>query len=235
MLAGKVRMKISPLRECSASDAAIRMAFLAVLVVVLGRADTIEMKSGERVDGAFKQASSASAVIEVAGQAITIPLEKVKAIYFGAPPTQAGAGPTLQQEAMDTLRALRSVTTSGIGYRDYAQRVSDARVKVDRYLASPTKDPARRVIDLAMRYYEIARDPFANGILNGTGTIIAGDPTLQVCTTLQAASVNMRSRTGEQGLKSAGSVMLYVGKNPEVLWTCASEQLTEAESLIRQH
>ena len=71
---------------------AVSLAVLPLLLALSLRADTIELKTGERIEGAFKQATSAGAVIEVGGQAITIPLEKVKAIYFGVVPT--GAGPT---------------------------------------------------------------------------------------------------------------------------------------------
>ncbi len=63
------------------------------------RGDTVELKTGERIEGTFKQATSAGAVIEVGGQSISIPLEKLRAIYFGAvgrtvvgPPPCASAG-----------------------------------------------------------------------------------------------------------------------------------------------
>jgi len=63
------------------------MRRIAVLVTMFGftlRGDSVELKSGERIDGAFKRADSTGVVIEVAGQAITVPLSKVLAIYFGA-------------------------------------------------------------------------------------------------------------------------------------------------------
>jgi hypothetical protein len=210
-------------------------AILATLLVLTLSADTIELKTGERIDGVFKQATSAGAVMDVAGQPITIPLEKVKTIYFGAAPSPTATGPSLFQESMDTLKALRSITTTGISYRDYVPRVLDARVKVDRYLSSAMKEPAQKAVGLAMRYYELAREPLLNGILNDVGNIIAGDPSLQVCTALKAAAVSMKAdRNGKQGLNSTGSVMLYVGEHPAVLWTCASEQIAEAERLAAQ-
>ena len=60
-------------------------------------ADTLELKTGERMDGTFKQATQAGLVIEVAGQTITIPLEKVRAIYFGAPTSAPVSGPSWQR------------------------------------------------------------------------------------------------------------------------------------------
>src|SRR5690242_1229034 len=65
----------------------------AVLPLILGSsliAETIELKTGERIEGAFKQASTAGAMIEVGGESITIPLEKVQAIYFGLVPDRTG-------------------------------------------------------------------------------------------------------------------------------------------------
>ena len=104
------------------------LAILSALFALNLRSDILELKTGERIEGTFKQATAAGAVIEVAGQPITISLEKVKAIYFGV---------------ADALKALRSVTQSGIAYRDYAQRMLDAKVKVDRYLSLAWKRPGR--------------------------------------------------------------------------------------------
>jgi hypothetical protein len=97
---------------------AFSLAILALLFALSLRGDTIELKTGER--------------IEVAGQPITIPLEKIQAIYFGVVPSRTVAGPAPSQEALDALKALRSVVQTGLDYRDYSQRVLDAKVKVDR-------------------------------------------------------------------------------------------------------
>src|SRR3954470_18182430 len=90
-------------------------------------ADTIELKTGERIDGTFKQATLAGAVIDIAGQPVTVPLERVSAIYFGARPSS----PTQSDSsALDALRGLRSVTANGtLTLRDYSPRVLDARVQ----------------------------------------------------------------------------------------------------------
>ena len=45
-------------------------------------ADVVELKTGERLEGTFKQANAAGVVIEVGGQAINMPLEKVRAMFF---------------------------------------------------------------------------------------------------------------------------------------------------------
>ena len=179
----------------------IRLAFsLAVLPLLFApslRGDTIELKTGERIDGAFKQATAAGAVIEVGGQPITIPLEKIKAIYFGAAPTRTVTALAPSEEALDGLRALRSVTGSGIAYRDYAQRVLDTRVKVDRYLSSQSGDEPElgRAIRVAMLEYELASqvwitkaDPMANTSLWKPMGATMQDPDVAKCPTVKAAT-----------------------------------------------
>jgi hypothetical protein len=109
------------------------LAVLSPLFALSLRGDTIELKTGERIDGTFKQATQTGAVIEVGGQSVTIPLEKVQAIYFGVVPARTVSGAAPSELAMGSLRALRSVTDSGISYRDYAPRVLDTRVSVDKY------------------------------------------------------------------------------------------------------
>lgn len=153
------------------------ISVLATLYAVALRADTVELKTGERVDGAFRQATAAGVMIEIAGQAMTIPLAKVQAIYFGpAKPAAASAAPSPTAEALDALHALRSVTESGITFRDYAPRVLDAKIRVDRYLSSSADDAAelRGSIWLATREYELASRVWgASFQLDGVSTLTA--------------------------------------------------------------
>jgi hypothetical protein len=221
----------------------IALAALPSILASKLTADTIELRTGERIDGTFKQATSAGAVIEVAGQTITIPLEKVKAIYFGAAPSAGPAVPAPARDAVDALRGLQSVVESGITYRDYAARVLDAKVRVDHYLASFPNDPQelRKTIENAMREYELAgrswnvqgdesafkslitpdlveRCPAAGKIISGKGFKLAMD----------LGTLGLPDRAREQ-LKVDG---LYAH---EALWKCAIEQVAEAERLITQH
>ena len=62
------------------------------LAVAKSQADVVELNNGQRVEGAFKQATPLGVVIEVGGQTIRFDVAKVRAIYLGAPP--ASAAPT---------------------------------------------------------------------------------------------------------------------------------------------
>jgi hypothetical protein len=165
------------------------------------RVDTLELKTGEHVQGKFKRADSSEIVMEVAGQPIAVSLEKVKAIYFGAVPNSAPmAAPSssVLQEALDGLKALRSVTNSGIAYRDYAQRVLDARVKVDRYLSLADKGDVEsghtRAVRVAMLEYELASqawltkiDPPHGDLWRPMGTTMQ-DPEVAKCPIVKAST-----------------------------------------------
>jgi hypothetical protein len=209
---------------------------------------TIELKTGERIEGAFKQANAGGAEIEVAGQPITIPLEKVRAIYFGAAPgpTQA-AGPTPSQEALDALKALRSVTNSGITYRDYSQRVLDTKVKFDRYTSSVEAGaPGRTAITLAMREYEIASQAWSLKFTNDAGSALAmaasigqtlmTDSEISQCPGIKQLVQSVPMAKTKTGPVPNFSLVGYVfGGSPASVWPCASAQVAEAERLAARH
>src|SRR5215471_5478686 len=69
-------------------------------------------------------------------------------------------------DALDALRALKSVTEMGVSYRDFLPRVADAKIKVDRYLESPANDEAalRGKIKVAMRLYVLSTVAWSNKI-----------------------------------------------------------------------
>lgn len=237
------------------------LAVLSSLFALSLRGDTIELKTGERIEGTFKQATSAGAAIEVGGQSITIPLEKVQAIYFGAVPARTATSQAPSQEAMDALKALRSVTGSGIAYRDYAQRVLDARVKVDRYLSSPGSDgpEPRGAIRVAMLEYELASQgwvagssPVEHGDLWRPMGEILEDPDVQKCpaaktiiylrdnpppsnnaTTRRSKSPPPPARK-QDPTEELGLLFAMRGNAPGSLWPCASLQVAEAEKLLSQ-
>jgi len=85
------------------------LVFAAFVCGSSASADTIELKTGGRIEGGFKQAAAAGAVIEVGGQAITI-AKKLNAIpqRHGAVFTATGSGPicafSLKPGSPSTLR-----------------------------------------------------------------------------------------------------------------------------------
>jgi hypothetical protein len=197
--------------------------------------------TGERIEGTFKQATSTGAVIDVGGQPITIPLEKVRAIYFGAVPSASPTAPPPARDALDALRGLQSVVESGLTYRDYATRVLDAKVKVDRYLSSSPNDPPklRKAIDIAMRENELAGLSWGfQGDESAYRSLITPD-LLERCPAVakiieDGERLKLALAMGGLGMRDEAMGKMKVDGQyaHEVLWKCAITQGTEAERLL---
>lgn len=205
--------------------------------------DVVELKTGERLEGTFKQATSGGVVIEVGGQAIKMPLAKVRAIYFGAAPSARGTGsrPSGASAALQALKSVQSVTTVGVNLRDYTTRVADAKLIVDQFNQSPPEKntpfgerASRKPISLAMRYYELAAQAWrlfsssdnasGSGLMN-LASSIETDPEIRNCAALKELFASPVARETGTGI--------LIGSKPAVLWACASDNITEAERLMK--
>ena len=226
----------------------MKAAITIFALAIFARADTVELKTGERIDGQFKQATAAGVVIEVAGQPITLQLDQVQAIYFGSSSRPSTAQqPAASAESLEVLKALTSVTNSGVGLQEYSRRVLDAKVTVDKYLASPKSDDATRraAIDAAMRYYEMASQAWnANARTNADslsihlriGRALREDPALKDCPDVVktvAAADGYRSplrRSPPQTEDERNALIgALIGGRPSALWSCAASKIAEAE------
>jgi hypothetical protein len=216
------------------------LAVLPPLFALSLSGDTIQLKTGERIEGTFKQATSTGAVIDVGGQPITIPLEKVRAIYFGAVPSASPTAPPPARDALDALRGLQSVVESGLTYRDYATRVLDAKVKADRYLLSSPNDPPehRKTIEIAMQEYELAGQSWnLQGNESAYRSLITPD-LLERCPAvakiIEGERLKVALAMGTVGMLDDAMDMIKVDGQyaHKVLWKCAITQGAEAERLL---
>jgi hypothetical protein len=208
------------------------LTILGVLLTLTLRADTVELKSGERVEGTFRRAGMNGVVIETAGQDITFELDKVRAIYLGnAAKGREVSAPSTLRDALDALKALRSITESGVTFRDYTPRVLDAKVRVDRYLSSAGDSEVQQVaaIRFAMRAYELAsRTWTANATRDPEGMVIlmqglAEDPEISRCDSVR------------NYMRNKNNFWLNPGSAASPLWTCAGVKVAEAERLLTEH
>ena len=202
---------------------------------------TVELKTGERIEGTFEQATPAATVIDVGGQSITIPADKIQAMSFGATVARPSAGPGPFQEAIDELNGLRSVTGSGISYLEYSRRVLDAEVKVDRYLSSAADSPLRSAISLAMREYELASQEWNEAIhqtyrVHETllryidGRMLSED---SKCPAFSQWHDLVRQNFTRNWYIRSFAVDGLISRYQAVLWTCATDQLAEAQRLSK--
>lgn len=206
-------------------------------------ADVIELRTGQRIEGSLKEANAEQVSVEVAGQTITFKTEQVRAVYFGRGPASASSqAPSPAQEALTALKSLQSVAEGGVSYRDYAPRVSDAKIVVDRYLgsaATPGEDALRAAIAKAMGFYVLASSAWNTKISKaGRGDradyeTIGSNPLLGECAPVQqeienAHRKNPRMKIGDP--VNAGLVMVFDGF--PALWQCARARIAEADHLI---
>jgi hypothetical protein len=102
--------------------AAIVIGLALALVASPAPADVIELKTGQRVEGTFKQGTPTRISLEVGGQTITFEVEKVRAIYFGvAPPERKQAAPPSPSQPPD--RFVLWETTIGLTRRPSLKNV----------------------------------------------------------------------------------------------------------------
>jgi hypothetical protein len=213
------------------------LAFLAAIA----HADTVELKTGEKIEGVFKEAGPAGAVIEVGGQPITFTLDKVRAIYLGATPA-IKAGPAPAEAAIDALRSLRSVTTSGINYRDYSTRVLDAKVRVDKYRDSGANDPARDAIVAAMKYYEMGSQAWGlrvgvGGNASGLGRMVEIGEQIRVdsCPDFAGLIANAdafyaKAKKGASDQDRNAFLGSMAGGSVGTFWKCGADKVAQAEA-----
>jgi hypothetical protein len=220
------------------------LAFALPLLMSIGQfypavADVIELKTGQRVEGALKQATPASVSVEVGGQMITFEGEKVRAIYFGAAPAAAASVPSLRGDAMRALKGLQSATEGGISYRDYGPRATDAKIIVDRYVDEDKADPlpVRSAIAASMRYYTLAGNAWSALISRAGNYGFVVDPAINQCAAAQRAIEEGRASMGRLGGGAGGLDQstrdgISLSVRLQVLWSCAGDKLAEAEKLL---
>jgi hypothetical protein len=203
--------------------------FALLLAPMAAHADVVELKSGQKVEGAFKSADATSVKIEIGGQVMTFKPEQVRAIYYGKAPTATDAvSPT--DEAMKALRGLRAIVDSGsVTFRDFAPRVSDAAVIVDRYLQSDqTATPLRAHIMGASAFYSFASAAWG-GQISKSYAGLGSNPMIPHCPPLRdklAAGPTMR------GMDPAMWRDVSTSFEVPTILACAATQVGEAEKLL---
>jgi hypothetical protein len=163
----------------------VTAALLAVSLVSVSpvSADVIELRTGERVEGTFKGADDSAVRIEVDGRLVTFAPAQVRAIYYGAVPASTAAASLLERdEAIGALEGLRSVARTGVTYQEYAPRVSEARLAVDKYLQTEAGGPAiRRAIADSFHFYALAGAAWNAGLSRGNYATVGTDSALPRC------------------------------------------------------
>jgi hypothetical protein len=217
---------------------AISIALMSAILILASQAiaDVVELTTGERIEGVAAQATLEKVTIEVGGQTLSFDRGKVRTLHLGSAPPAVSAKPSPATEALAALKALQSVTRSGITYREYSPRVLDAGVAVDKYLTDPgsVADPARRPIELSIGFYRLMATVWnveiSKRLLDADG--LAKGPLIGECSPLHdRVTSTVPVQIGNRRLPPDPGIALIMNKT--MLWECASDQIREAEKVAK--
>jgi hypothetical protein len=219
---------------------------LTALVITSVHADVVELTTGERIEGKEVQLGPEGASVEVGGQTLHFERSKVRTIHIGTPAQSSAPRAALAADTIQVLKGLQSVTTAGVNYQGYAPRVLDAKVKVDEYLrqAEADKPELRTAIDRTIGYYVLASAAWNAQLIGVRGgadhAALGRSPLVAECAPLMTW-VNSSAKTLAQDLarlrrpspdEATVRGMAVVNGGIPLLWQCASENLSHAESLF---
>ena len=205
------------------------------------RADVVELRSGERVEGTFKSADDNAVRIEVDGRLVTYPPHEVRAIYFGPAPAKVAPAPVPiveRDDAIGALGGLRSVAQRTVTYQEYAPRVNEVKGVVDRYLQK--KEDGAPAVKFAIadsfHYYALAETAWKAGLSRGNYASVGADPALLRCAPAQEVIAESKRKSpfiwrAKGAGEGATTGMVIATDGLAALWSCASAKLAEAEKL----
>ncbi len=187
------------------------------MLPIAAAADTVELRTGERIEGSAAQVSATTISIEAGGRTLSFARAQVRAIYFGAPTASL---PAAAREALQALEALRSALAAGVNRKEYEPRLEEARKVVDRYLnGSEAADPEfRDPIQAAMRYYLIVDEAWKRAAHDRTR--IRSEPLLEECPGFKDLAT--------KDALLPDSVSFPLGRGISVLWNCAGTKIDDA-------
>jgi hypothetical protein len=210
------------------------LLFVSSISVSQVWADVVELRDGQRVEGIFKGADDSAVRIEVDGRIVTFAPAEVRAIYYG--PAPAPPLPELG-EAIGGLAMLRSVARTGVTYQEYAPRLSEAQVAVDRYLqAEDGAVTIKGAIADSFHFYALAGTAWNAGLSRGNYAAVGTDSALNRCEAAQKVIAESKRRAPfiwrSKGAGEATTTgMVIADEGLAALWSCASDRLAAAERL----
>ena len=119
-----------------------------------------------------------------------------------------------------------------MNFKEYQTRVSAAATIVDRYLAALPEGPESESISDAVRYYVLAESAWNNqGTASRTVWLRKADA-LDRCAAYQDYAKSMQSKGEAFYAERVRNYVVISDGVISVLWSCASEKIAEAETLL---
>jgi len=158
----------------------------------------------------------------------------------GAAPAAATPGPAPEThmpdaaEALETVKALRATVDAGTSATDYSPRVTQARAVVDQFVASASGETkvAGAALGEAMRYYQLAEFAWRNQSLTSGRVWLQRDDALTRCPAYLAFAEEMQTKGDAYYSERTRSFLQISDGVLPVLWSCATDQIAEAEKVI---
>src|SRR5262245_11187093 len=214
------------------------------LGAIPARAVVVELKNGQRVEGALRQASAARVILETNGQVLVFETRDIQAIYFATPPPAPPATPAaipapvsprspspIEVYVLEVVKALRATVAAGITSREYGPAVGEARVAVDRYLASSPfgLPPGGEALRDAVRYYQMAEFAWRNHSIASHTVWLQREDLLDRCHGYQDFVEAMQAKGESHYSERTRNFVLISDGVLAVLWSCAADRIADAE------
>ena len=190
----------------------------------------------DRVLAIYFRASSQGAPAQAAPAAPSPPpAASPPSLPAASPPSSPSPpfkGSSPAADALQVVKSLRSAVLGGMSYREYQTRVNAATNIVDRYLAALPEGPEGESISDAMRYYALAGSAWNNqGTASRTVWLRKVDA-LDRCAAYQDYAKSMQSKGEAYYAERVKNYVVISDGVISVLWSCASEKIAEAETLL---
>jgi len=203
------------------------LSFLIALTPTGALADTVELISGERVEGQGVQIVGDRVSIEVDGRAVSFERSTVRSIQLapaGSPsgtPTPAQLSPDL--EVILALKGLESLTGPRGSYSEYVGRVAEVKAVTEQYLTTPDRGTTKLkpLVRRVFSYHLLAAAVWTDIRTKRSAHLLIDQPDITECVPDRKARESLSAslwRGLDEGLKT--------------LWGCASRKLAEVERLV---
>jgi hypothetical protein len=157
------------------------------------------------------------------------------------PPVPPPGGPRLSEaerqaaiETLDALKAVQSIATTGVSYRDYTSRMLDAKIQVEKFLQAQGGDlELKSRVQNAMTLYLLAGAAWNARIQGNAPALeaIGTQPALQLCPEIQPV-LDLPPPLDIEG-SAALKRGVNVASNLDILWGCASNNITETGQVLK--
>jgi hypothetical protein len=210
----------------------IACALAVALMVANADADTIELVSGERIEGKVVRVTDDLVYVETGSGVVLLPRHTVRSM--GSTPAVAPpAAPAA--DVITALKGLQAAAASQVSQKDYAARVAQSRPVIAKYVQDAGAAPPGGVdaVRDAFALYEFAATVWESRLADSApaSAAIGRSALIDRCPALQKVVADYPPATDQETAWRRGVAIEF--EIPRIL-TCASEKAAEAERVLKR-